>query len=97
MHFISDLLNGQGSVLKQYFYFHYYDLIDQLLGRLMRRPAHDGGKITGRDTEPCPHRKKPHALRYNSHELGKQSDETGSICRLEVVGHWLLTLRWILS
>ncbi len=51
MHFISDLLNGQGSVLKQYFYFHYYDLIDQLLGRLMRRPAHDGGKITGRDTE----------------------------------------------
>lgn len=52
MHFISDLLNGQGSVLKQYFYFHYYDLIDQLLGRLMRRPAHDGGKITGRDTEP---------------------------------------------
>ena len=50
MHFISDLLNGQGSVLKQYFYFHYYDLIDQLLGRLMRRPAHDGGKITGRDT-----------------------------------------------
>ena len=65
MHFIRDLLNGQGSVLKQYFYFHYYDLIDQLLGRLMRRPAHDGGKIT-----------KPHALRYNSHELGKQSDET---------------------
>ena len=51
MHFISDLLNGQGSVLKQYFYFHYYDLIDQLLGRLMRRPAHDGGKIPGRDTE----------------------------------------------
>ena len=51
MHFISDLLNGRGSVLKQYFYFHYYDLIDQLLGRLMRRPAHDGGKITGRDTE----------------------------------------------
>ena len=51
MHFISDLLNGQGSVLKQYFYFYYYDLIDQLLGRLMRRPAHDGGKITGRDTE----------------------------------------------
>ena len=51
MHFISDLLNGLGSVLKQYFYFHYYDLIDQLLGRLMRRPAHDGGKITGRDTE----------------------------------------------
>ena len=51
MHFISDLLNGQGSVLKQYFYLHYYDLIDQLLGRLMRRHAHDGGKITGRDTE----------------------------------------------
>ena len=51
MHFISDLLNGQGSVLKQYFYFHDYDLIDLLLGRLMRRPAHDGGKITGRDTE----------------------------------------------
>lgn len=73
MHFISDLLNGQGSVLKQYFYFHYYDLIDQLLGRLMRRPAHDGGKITGRDTEPCPHRKKPHALRYNSHELGNKA------------------------
>ena len=52
MHFVSDLLNRQGSVLKQYFNFHYYDLIDQLLGRLMRRPAHDGGKITGRDTEP---------------------------------------------
>lgn len=51
MHFVSDLLNRQGSVLKQYFNFHYYDLIDQLLGRLMRRPAHDGGKITGRDTE----------------------------------------------
>lgn len=76
MHFISDLLNGQGSVLKQYFYFHYYDLIDQLLGRLMRRPAHDGGKITGRDTELVRIERKPHALRYNSHELGKQSDET---------------------
>ena len=25
MHFISDLLNGQGSVLKQYFYFHYIE------------------------------------------------------------------------
>lgn len=32
MHFVSDLLNRQGSVLKQYFNFHYYDLIDQLLG-----------------------------------------------------------------